>query len=159
MKSLSSWLWSFASDSSGELHVLWHDGNSLSVDGAKVGVFEEGNEVSLSSLLEGKDGRWLESEVALELLGNFSDESLEGEFSDEEFSRFLVSSDFSEGNCAGSVSVGFLDSAVFGGSLSGSLGTNVLSGSFSTNVLSWSLLCSGHFIFVNTFYWRIYSDQ
>ena len=48
---------SLTSDSSGELHVLWHDGNSLGVDGAKVGVLEESDHVGLSSLLKGKDGR------------------------------------------------------------------------------------------------------
>ncbi len=42
---------SFASDSAGELDILGHDGDSLSVDGAQVGVFEEGDQVSFSSFL------------------------------------------------------------------------------------------------------------
>ena len=45
-------LGSFSSDSSGELDVLWHDGDSLGVDGAQVGVFEEADEVGLGSFLE-----------------------------------------------------------------------------------------------------------
>ena len=41
-----------SSDSLGELKVTGHDGDSLGVDGAQVGVLEQGDEVSLSSLLE-----------------------------------------------------------------------------------------------------------
>ena len=48
---------SFSSDSLGELHVLWHDGDSLGVDGAEVGVFEKSDHVGFSGFLEGKDGR------------------------------------------------------------------------------------------------------
>ena len=32
---------SVATDSSGEVDVFWHDGDSVSVDGAEVGVLEE----------------------------------------------------------------------------------------------------------------------
>ena len=38
----------------------------------------------LARLLEGHDGRRLESEISLEVLCDFSDQSLEGELSDEE---------------------------------------------------------------------------
>ena len=108
--SRTNYLWSLSSDSSCELHVLWHDGDSLGVDGAEVSVLEEWNEVSFSGLLESKDGRWLESQVSLELLSNLSYESLEWELSDEEFSWFLVSSNFSEGNSSWSISVWLLHS-------------------------------------------------
>lgn len=53
------------------------------MDGSQVGVFEQRDEVSLGSFLECKDGRRLETEVGLEVLGDFTDESLEGEFADE----------------------------------------------------------------------------
>jgi hypothetical protein len=78
---------SLSSESSSELEVLGLDGDSLGVDGGQVGVLEEGDEVSLGSLLEGHDGGGLESEVSLEVLGNLSDESLEGELSDQELGR------------------------------------------------------------------------
>merc|ERR1719237_1321536 len=45
-----------SADPPGELDVLGHDGDPLGVDGAKVGVFEEPDEVGLSRLLEGHDG-------------------------------------------------------------------------------------------------------
>merc|ERR1719291_1028260 len=79
---------SLTSDSSGELHILGHDGNSLSMDGAEVGVLEESDHVSLSGLLESEDGGGLESKISLEIVGDFSDESLERKFSNEELSRF-----------------------------------------------------------------------
>ena len=137
---------SLASDSAGELEVLWHDGDSLGVDGAEVGVFEESNEVGLGGFLEGEDGGALESEVVLELRGDLTDESLEGKLSDEELGALLESSDFTESNCAWSESVWLLDAAD-GGSLGllGLLVSDVLSGGFATGVLSSGLLGSCHF--------------
>jgi hypothetical protein len=44
----------------------------------------ERHEVRLGSLLEGHDGRRLEAEVGLEVLGDLTNETLEGEFADEE---------------------------------------------------------------------------
>lgn len=49
------------------------------MDGAKVGVLEEGDEVSLDGLLQRADGRGLEAKIGLEVLGNLTDETLEGE--------------------------------------------------------------------------------
>ena len=45
--------------------ILRLDGHTLSVDGSQVGILEEGDEVSLSSLLEGHDGGGLEAEIGL----------------------------------------------------------------------------------------------
>ena len=146
MKERSGCSRSLSSDSASELEVLWHDGDSLGVDGAEVGVFEESNEVSLGGFLEGEDGGALESEVVLELRGDLTDESLEGKLSDEELGALLESSDFTESNCAWSESVWLLDAAG-GGSLGllGLLVSDVLSGGLSTSVLSSSLLGSCHF--------------
>jgi histone H3 len=49
------------------------DSDTLGVDGAEVGVLEEGDEVRLDRLLEGTDGGALETEVGLEVLGDFTD--------------------------------------------------------------------------------------
>ena len=146
MKERSGCSRSLSSDSASELEVLWHDGDSLGVDGAEVGVFEESNEVGLGGFLEGKDGGALESEVVLELRGDLTDESLEGKLSDEELGALLESSDFTESNCAWSESVWLLDAAD-GGSLGllGLLVSDVLSGGFATGVLSSGLLGSCHF--------------
>ena len=45
-------LGSLSSDSSCQLDVLWHDGDSLGVDSAQVRVFEETDQVSLAGLLK-----------------------------------------------------------------------------------------------------------
>ena len=48
-------IWSlgpFSSDSPSQLDILWHDGHTLGVDGAQVGVLKETNQVSLTGLLK-----------------------------------------------------------------------------------------------------------
>ena len=48
MLSLSS----FSSDSACQLDVFWHDGDALGVDCAKVGVFEEADQVRFAGFLQ-----------------------------------------------------------------------------------------------------------
>ena len=76
-----------AADPAGQLDVLGHDSDALGVDGAQVGVLEEADEVSLSSLLEREDGGALEAEVGLEVLGDLTDQALERELADQELRR------------------------------------------------------------------------
>jgi hypothetical protein len=47
-------LGSLSSDPSCQLDILWHDGHTLGVDGAQVGVLEQANQVGLASLLQSK---------------------------------------------------------------------------------------------------------
>ena len=53
----SSCLRALSTDTTGELNVLRHDGNTLGVDGTQVSVLEKTNEVSFASFLECSDGR------------------------------------------------------------------------------------------------------
>ena len=115
------------------------------MDGAEVGVLEESNHVGLSSLLKGKDGGGLESEVSLEVGSDFSDESLERKLSDKELGGFLILSDHSEGDGSWSESVGLLHSGDLGVSLLGGLG-NHLSWGLGSGMLSSGLLSSCHFV-------------
>ena len=138
-------LWSLSSDSSGQLDVLWHDGDSLGVDGAQVSILEKTNKVGLSSLLKGKNGRSLESKVGLEVLGDLSDKSLEWKLSDQKLGGLLVSSDLSKSDGTWTVSVWLLDSSSGWGRLSGSLGSKLLSWGLSSGGLSCGLFCSSHF--------------
>ena len=95
--------------------------------------------------MEGQHSRALESQLLLELVCDFSDQSLEGELSDEEISGFLVFPDFSEGNCSGFEAVGFLDSSGDWGALSGDLLSHeLLSGHLLGSGLPCSLFCSSH---------------
>jgi histone H3 len=102
------------------------DGDTLGVDGAQVGILEEGDEVGLDGLLEGTDGGRLEAEVRLEVLGNLTDETLEGELADQELSGLLVPTDLTKSDGSGLVSVGLLDTSGRGGGLSGGLGSKLL---------------------------------
>ena len=46
------------------------------MDGAQIGVLEQTHQVGLRSLLQSEDGRGLEAEIGLEVLGDFTDEAL-----------------------------------------------------------------------------------
>ena len=81
-----------STDTAGKLDVLGHDGDTLGVDGAQVGVLKETNKVSLTGFLEGHDSRALEAEVSLEVLGDLTNKTLEWQLADEELSGLLVSS-------------------------------------------------------------------
>ena len=86
------------------------------MNGSKICIFEQRNEVSLGSFLQRHHGRRLESEISLhngesiriivesqtkkggeathfEILRNLANEPLEGKFPNEEFCRLLVPSD------------------------------------------------------------------
>ena len=85
----------------------------------------------------------MESEVILEIVGNFSDESLEWELSNEEFGGFLELSDLSKSDGSWSESVGSLDTTAWGWTLS--LLGELLSWSLGSDGLSGGLLGSSHF--------------
>ena len=106
-----------ATDAAGKLDVLGHDGDTLGVDGSEVGVLEEADEVSLGGLLEGKDGRALEAEIGLEVLGNLTDKALEGQLADEELGGLLVAADLTESDGTGAVTMGLLYTTGGGGGL------------------------------------------
>merc|ERR1719341_2519108 len=131
-------------DPPGELDVLGHDGNPLGVDGAQVGVLEEPDEVGLSRLLEGHNGRTLEPEVSLEVLGDLPHQTLERQLADEELGGLLVSPNLPESNCAGPVPVRLLDSSGGGGRLPSGLGGELLPGSFTSGRLTSGLLGTSH---------------
>ena len=65
---LDGCLWAIASDAAGELNVLGHDGHTLCVDGGKISVLEETDEVCFDGFLEGKDCGSLETEYSLVIL-------------------------------------------------------------------------------------------
>ena len=137
-------LGAFTTDTACQLDVFWHDGNTLGVDGAEVGILEQADEVGLSGLLEGEDGRSLESKVALEVLGDLADEALERKLADEEVRGLLVTADLTKGDGSGSVTVGLLDSSGGGGGLASGLSGELLAGGLSSGGLAGGLLCSGH---------------
>lgn len=66
------------------------------MDGAQVGVLEEGDEVGLDGLLKSTDGGGLEAQVGLEVLGNLTDQTLEGELADQKLSGLLVATNLTQ---------------------------------------------------------------
>ena len=69
------------------------------------------DEVGLGGLLEGQDGRRLEAQVGLEVLGDLADQALEGQLADQEVGRLLVLADLAERDRSRAVPVGLLDTA------------------------------------------------
>ena len=50
------------------------------MDGTKVSILKKTNEVGFGGFLKGEDSRALEAEVSLEILGNFTYETLKGDW-------------------------------------------------------------------------------
>jgi len=111
----ASSLSTLSTDPSGQLDVLWHDGHTLGVDGAQVGVFKQTHQVGLAGFLEGADGGGLETEISLEVLGDFSHEALEWQFADQQLGRLLVATDLTKSDCSGTITMGLLDASRAGG--------------------------------------------
>ena len=137
-------LGALATDTAGQLDVLGHDGDTLGVDGAQVGVLEQTDEVGLAGLLESHDSRGLEPQVSLEVLGDLSHQTLEGQLAEKELSGLLVPPDVAESHSPSPVSVGLLDSSSGGRRLPSSLAGQMLPGSFSSSGFPSGLLGSCH---------------
>ena len=118
------------------------------MDSAQVGVLEESDQVGFGSFLESHDGGALESEIGFEILGDFSNQSLERKLSDQKFGGLLVPSDFSESYGTWSKPMWFLDTAGGWGGFSGSFGGELLSWGFASGGLSSGLLSSGHYVYL-----------
>ena len=139
-------LGALTTDAAGKLDVLWHDGDTLGVDGTEVGVLEEANEVGLGCLLEGKDGRGLETKVSLEVLGDLADETLEWELADEELGGLLVPADLTESHGTWTVAVRLfgLRGAFAGGAFADKGACDSAAWGFASGRFACGLLGTGH---------------
>ena len=90
------------------------------------------------------NGSTLESQVCLEVLGNFTHKTLEWELADQQLCRFLVSSDLTQSHSSRPVSVGLLHTASRGGALTCSLGGQLFTGSLASSGFTSSLLGTSH---------------
>jgi histone H3 len=106
------------------------------VDGAKVGVLEERDEVSLDGLLESTNGRGLEAEIRLEVLGNLANETLERKLSDQKLRGLLVATDLTESDGTGLIAMGLLDTSGGGSRLASGLGCKSLTRGLATGRLA-----------------------
>ena len=114
------------------MNVLGHDGNTLGVDGAQVGVLEKANKVSFGGFLKGQDGRSLESKIGLEVLGDLTNKTLEGQFADEKVGGLLVTTDLTKSHSSWAVTVGLLDTSGGRSRLASCLGGKLLTRSLSS---------------------------
>lgn len=81
------------------------------MDCTEVCVLEQTHKVGLSSLLQGKDSRALETQISLEVLCDFSHKALKGQLANEELCRLLVLANFTEGNRSRAIAMGLLNTA------------------------------------------------
>ena len=88
------WLDALA-DAGGEEHVWLHDGDTLGVFSAELGVDEQVDQVVLGGFLESLDGETLETDVVLVgALDQLSDQLGEWELADQKLGGLLVLLDF-----------------------------------------------------------------
>merc|ERR1712141_591211 len=104
-------LCTLSKNTTGQLNILGHDGDTLGVDGAQVGVLEETHQVSFTGLLKCSNSCALEAEICLEVLSDFSDQALEGQLADEKLGALLVTTDLAKSDGARPVPVGLLDTS------------------------------------------------
>ena len=133
-----------ASDAAGKLDVLGHNGDALGVDGAQVGVFEETDQVGLAGFLKSHDGARLESQVGLEILGDFTNQALEGQLADQQLGRLLVATDLTKSDGTGTVTMRLLDTTGSRCRFTGCFRGQLLARGLSSCRLAGSLLGTGH---------------
>ena len=137
-------LGSLATDPPGQLDVLGHDGHTLGVDGAQVGVLEQTDQVSLAGLLQSHDGGALEAQIGLEVLSDLTHKTLEWQLADEELGGFLVTADLTESHCSGPVTVGLLHTSGGRGALASGLGGQLLTRGLASGRFTGGLLGTCH---------------
>ncbi len=133
-----------SADAARQLDVFGHDGDSLGVDGAQVGVLKQTDQISLAGLLQGHDSGALEAQVRLEILRDFSHQALERQFADQQLGGLLITADLSESHGPGPVTVGLLDAAGGWGALPGGFSSELLPRGFAAGGFTSRLLGSCH---------------
>ena len=116
-----------AADTASQLDILGHDCDTLGVDGAQVGVLKQTDKVGFGGFLESHNGRRLEAKIGLEVLGDFTDQTLEGQLPDQELGALLVTTDLTKSDGSGPVSVWLLHSTCSWGALTSGLGGQLFS--------------------------------
>lgn len=114
------------------------------MDRAEVGVLKEADQVRLGGLLQGDDGRALEAQVGLEVLGDLANQALEGPLADQQLCRLLVAADLAERHGARAVAVGLPHATDSGDGLARSIGGELLAGCLSSGGLASGLLGTSH---------------
>ncbi|KYN36183.1 hypothetical protein ALC56_09461 [Trachymyrmex septentrionalis] len=91
----------FTANSPCQLYIFWHDRDTFGVNGAQIRVFEQAYQVSFRRFLKGTYSGALKAQIGLEILCDFTNQTLERQFPDEQLRGLLVSSDFSQSYSTG----------------------------------------------------------
>jgi hypothetical protein len=126
------------------LDVLGHDGDTLGVDCAQVSVLEQANEVGLRRLLQSQDGRALEAQVGLKVLGDLAHQALERQLTDEQLGGLLILANLAQSHGTRAVAMGLLHAAGGRCGLARSLGGKLLAGRLAPGGLACGLLGTSH---------------
>ena len=110
------------------------------MDSTQVGIFKETDQVGFGGFLERQDGRSLEAQITLEILSDFTDQTLKGQLSNQKIGALLVPTNLAKGDGSGPVSMGLLDTSGGGGGLAGSLSGELFSGGLSSSGLAGGLV-------------------
>lgn len=105
------------------------------MQGAKVRILEQRDEISLDGLLERTNSGGLEAQIGLVLLGNLTDEALERQLADKQLGTFLVLANFTESNGTGLITMRLLNaggSMRAGCTLASNLRGNLFTGRLAT---------------------------
>lgn len=137
-------------ESPSQLDVLGLDRHALSMYSGDVGIFEKTHKISLGGLLEGADSGRLESEVGLEILGNFTHQTLEWKLADEELGGLLVAPYLTESHGSRLVAMGLLYAPTRRGRFAGGLSGELLAWGLTTSRFSCGLLRPCHFYYSET---------
>jgi hypothetical protein len=79
------------------------------VDSAEIRIVKERDQVSLSCLLKGRNGRKLEPKIGFGGLSYFANETLEWDFPNQELCRSLITGNLTESDGTRLISVRLLD--------------------------------------------------
>ncbi|KAL7471680.1 hypothetical protein ACHAXS_011965, partial [Conticribra weissflogii] len=118
--------------------------DTFGVDSAQVGVLKKPNKIRLRGLLKRQHSGSLKTKIALEVLGDLANETLEGKLTDQEIGRLLVATDLSEGHGSWTITVGLFNASSSGCGLAGGLSGELLAGCFSSSGFAGGLLGASH---------------
>ena len=82
-----------------QLDILWHDVNTLAVDGTQICILKQVDNVPLHCLFHGKKGHCLKSQITPYLLGDLPNPPHKWKPPDKEEGRLLKFADLPQGHC------------------------------------------------------------
>jgi hypothetical protein len=94
--------------------------------------------------LQSTNSGGLETQIGLEVLGNFTHQPLEWQFADQQFRGLLVTTDLSQSHSTWAIAMGLLDATSRWGAFTSGLCGQLFARSLSSRGFTSCLLCTGH---------------